>query len=116
MKQQEGIGKPLVPLRWGPDGLLFDLQGTMLNIAPVLTKYLSLVNLSVRKINLASAEKCTVPAVACTGAVAKLPGARRLTSFLTRSKGQALGLKKIVTPAHAIDGGLELLKRGGAKG
>jgi hypothetical protein len=93
MKQQEGIGKPFVPMRWGPDGLLFDLQGKMLNIAPVFTKYLSLVNLSVRKINLTSAEKCMVPAVACTGAVAKLTGARRLASFPTRSKGQALGKK-----------------------
>jgi hypothetical protein len=44
MKPQEGIGYPSAPLRRGPDGLEFRLQGTMLKVAPVSTKYLSLVN------------------------------------------------------------------------
>ncbi len=59
MKPQEGIGCPSVPLRRGPDGL----QGTMLNVAPVSTKYLSFVNSSVRKINPAFAWKCIAVAV-----------------------------------------------------
>jgi hypothetical protein len=37
------------PSRRGPDGLVLDAHGIMLNVAPVSTKYLSLVNLSVRK-------------------------------------------------------------------
>jgi hypothetical protein len=41
MKPQEGMGKPFVPLSRGRDGLLSDLVGTMLNVAPVSTKYLS---------------------------------------------------------------------------
>ncbi len=49
MKPLEGIGCPSVPLRRGPDGLEFWLQGTILKVAPVSTKYLSLVSLSVRK-------------------------------------------------------------------
>ncbi len=40
MKSQEGIGGPSAPLRRGPDGLEFWLQGTMLKVAPVSTKYL----------------------------------------------------------------------------
>jgi hypothetical protein len=51
MKPQEGIGCPSAPLRRGPDGLEFRLQGTMLNVAQVSTKCLSFINLSVRKIN-----------------------------------------------------------------
>jgi hypothetical protein len=65
MKPQEGIGCPSAPLRRGPDGLEFLLQGTMLNIATVSIKYLSFVNSSVKKIRLALAGKCIAVAVAC---------------------------------------------------
>jgi hypothetical protein len=51
MKPQEGIGCPSAPLRRGPDGLEFWLQGTMLKVAPVSTKYLPFVNSLVKKIN-----------------------------------------------------------------
>jgi hypothetical protein len=51
MNPQEGIGCPSAPLRRGPDGLEFEVQGIMLKVAPVSTKNLSLVNSSVRKIS-----------------------------------------------------------------
>jgi hypothetical protein len=54
---QEGIGCPSAPLRRGPDGLEFEVQGIMLKVAPVSTTNLSLVNSSVRKINPALAGK-----------------------------------------------------------
>jgi hypothetical protein len=60
-------GCPSASLRRGPDGLEFWLQGTMLRVAPVSTKYLSFVNSSVRKINPAFAGKCIAVAVACVG-------------------------------------------------
>jgi hypothetical protein len=44
------MGWPSAPLRSGPDGLEFWLQGTMLKVALVSTKYLPLVNSSVKKI------------------------------------------------------------------
>jgi hypothetical protein len=47
MKPQEGKGCPSAPLRRGPDGFKFLVQGTMLSVAPVSTKYLSFVNSSV---------------------------------------------------------------------
>ncbi len=65
MKPQGGIGCPSALLRRGPDGLEFWLQGTMLKVAPVSTKYLSFVNLSVRKIDPALAGKCIAVAVTC---------------------------------------------------
>jgi hypothetical protein len=65
MKPQEGIGCPSAPLRRGPNGLEFLVQGTMLNVAPVSTKYLSFVNSSVKKIRPALAGKCIAVAVAC---------------------------------------------------
>ncbi len=86
MKPQEGIGCPSAPLRRGPDGLAFWLQGTMLSVAPVSTKYLSFVNLSVRKINPALAGKGIAVAVACVGLAAKLKVARRQASFLTKHR------------------------------
>ncbi len=61
------MGWPSAPLRRGPDGLEFWLQGTMLKVAPVSTEYLSLVNSSVKKIKPAFAEKCIAMAVACVG-------------------------------------------------
>jgi hypothetical protein len=68
---QEGIGCPSAPLRRGPDGLEFWLQGIMLKVAPLSTKYQSFVNLSVRKINPAIAGKCMAVAVACVGMAAE---------------------------------------------
>jgi hypothetical protein len=44
-----GIGCLSAPLRREPDGLEFWLQGTMLKVAQVSTKYLSFVSSSVRK-------------------------------------------------------------------
>jgi hypothetical protein len=44
MKPQEGIGCTPATLKRGPDWREFWLQGTMLNVAPVSTKYLSFVN------------------------------------------------------------------------
>ncbi len=86
MKPQEGIGCPSAPLRRGQDGLAFWLQGTMLSVAPVSTKYLSFVNFSVRKINPALAGICI--AVACVGLAAKPKVARRQASFLTKHRAE----------------------------
>jgi hypothetical protein len=83
MKPQEGIGCPSDPLRRGPDGLEFWLQGTMLKVAPVSTKYLSFVNSPIRKINPALAVKCIAMAVAYVGMAAEPEVARRLISFPT---------------------------------
>jgi hypothetical protein len=44
------MGWSSAPLRRGLDGLEFLLQGTMIKVAPVSTKYLSFVNSSVKKI------------------------------------------------------------------
>jgi hypothetical protein len=71
MKPQEGIGCPSAPLRRGRDGLEFWLQGTMLKFAPISIKYLSFVNLSIRKINPALARNCITMAVACVGMAAE---------------------------------------------
>jgi hypothetical protein len=65
------MGCPSAPLRRGPDGLEFWLQGTILKVAPVSTKYLSLVNLSVKKIQPGFAGKCIAVAVACVGKAAE---------------------------------------------
>jgi hypothetical protein len=51
-------------LRRGPDGPEFWLQGTMLRVVPVSTKYLSFVTSTVKKINPAFAGKCMAMAVA----------------------------------------------------
>jgi hypothetical protein len=88
MKAQERIGCPSVPLRRGPDGLEFWLQGTMLKVAPVSTRYLSLVNLSVSKINPALAGKFITVAVACVGMNAEPKVARQLVSFLTKHRAK----------------------------
>jgi hypothetical protein len=70
-KLQEGMGCPSAPLRRGPDGLEFWLQGTRLKVAPVSTKYLSFVKSSVKKIRPAIPGKCIAVAVACVGKAAK---------------------------------------------
>lgn len=117
MKPQEGVSRPLAPLRRGPDSLLLDLQGTMLNVALVSTKYLSLVDSLVRKVNQASVGKCMVVAMVCAAVVAKLTGAQWLASFPTRSKGQGNVWPSVqfVLPAHAIPRVFELLKGGGGR-
>ncbi len=71
MKPQEGTGCPSAPLRRGPDGLEFQLQGTMLSVASVSTKYLSFINSSVKTIKPAFAGKCIAVAVACVGLAAE---------------------------------------------
>jgi hypothetical protein len=86
MKPQEGIGCPSAPLRRGPDGLEFWLQGTMLMVAPVSTKYHSLVGSSVRKISPALPGKCIAVAVACAGLAAEPKVVWRQTSFLTKHR------------------------------
>jgi hypothetical protein len=80
------MGCPSAPLRRGPDGLEFWLQGTMLKVAPVSNKYLSLVNSSVKKIKPACAGKCIAVAVACMGKAAKTKGGSAAFSFLTKNK------------------------------
>jgi hypothetical protein len=45
-----GIGNPFAPLRIGPDGLVPERCGMMLNVAPVSTKKLSLVSSSFKNI------------------------------------------------------------------
>jgi hypothetical protein len=78
----------LLPWKGGPDGLLFDWKGIIPKVAPVLTRYLFLVNSSVRKI---WRDKDIAVAVACAGACAAVLGtARRRISFPTRCKGHTL--------------------------
>jgi hypothetical protein len=84
MKPQEGIGCPSAPLRRGQDGLEFCLQGTMLNVAPVSTKYLSFVNSSVKKINPALAGKYMAVVVACVGLAAEPKVVQRQAGFPTK--------------------------------
>ncbi len=104
------MGWPSAPLRRGPDGLEFWLQGTMLKGAPVLTKYLSLVNLSVKKIKSTFAGKCIAVGVACVGKAAEPKGVRRRISFRPRTGRNApvspIGVV-IVKFAHAIASVLE---------
>jgi hypothetical protein len=87
-KPQEGIGWQSAPLRRGPDLLAMDVQGTLLNVAPVSTKYLSLVNLSVRKMRPAFAKKCMAVEVTCAEFAAEALRVRRCFSFLTRNTGK----------------------------
>jgi hypothetical protein len=82
------MGWPSAPLRRGPDGLEFWLQGTMLKVAPVSTKYLSLVNSSFRKIKPVFAGKCIAVAVACVGKAAELKGVQRRISFPTKNRAE----------------------------
>jgi hypothetical protein len=89
MKPQEGIGCPSAPLRRRPDGLEFWLQGIMLKVAPVSTKYLSFVNSSVKKINPALAGKCIALAVACVGMAAESKVVWQQISFLTKHRSSA---------------------------
>jgi hypothetical protein len=88
MNPQEGIGCPSAPLRRGPDGLEFEVQGIILKVAPVSPKNLSLVNISVRKISPALAGKCIAMAVACAGMAAKPEKVRRHFSFPSKYRVQ----------------------------
>jgi hypothetical protein len=86
MKPQEGMVCPFAPLSKGPDGLEFWLQGTMLKVAPVSTKYLSFVSSSVRKMSPALAGKCIAMAVACAGLATEPKMVQRQTSFPTKHR------------------------------
>jgi hypothetical protein len=79
-----GVLLPICPLRRGPDGLEFWLQGTMLKVAPVSTKYLSLVSSSVRQISPALAGKCIAVAVACVGLATEPKVVQRQNNFSTK--------------------------------
>ncbi len=83
MNPQEGIGCS-APLRRGPDGVVLELQGTILNVPPVSTKYLSRVSSSVRKMSLAFVGKSMAVAVACVDVADERERVRRLSSFPTR--------------------------------
>jgi hypothetical protein len=60
----------------------------MLKFAPVSTKYLSFVNLSVRKINPALAGKCIAVAVVCVGMAAEPKVVQQLISFPTKHRAK----------------------------
>ncbi len=85
IKPQEGMGWTSAPLRRGPDGLEFWLQGTMLKVAPVSTQYLSLVNSSVKNIKPAFAGKCIAVTVACVEKAAEPKEVRRQVNFPTKN-------------------------------
>ncbi len=72
----------------GPDGLEFWLQGIILKVASESTRYLSLVNSSMREINLALVGKCIAMAVACVGMAAEPKVVWRLVSFLTKHRAK----------------------------
>jgi hypothetical protein len=86
MKPQEGMVCPSAPLSRGPDGLEFWLQGTMLKVAPVSTKYLSFVKSSVRIMSPALAGKCIAVAVTCAKLAAEPKMVRRHISFPTKHR------------------------------
>ncbi len=113
------MGWPSAPLSRGPDGLEFWLQGTMLKVAPVSTKYLSLVNLSVKKIKPAFAGKCIAMAVACVGKAAEPKEVRWQLVFWPRTGRNALvspiGIV-IVKFTHAIARILKWMKIWGGRG
>jgi hypothetical protein len=92
MNPQESMGCPSAPLRRGPDGLEFEVQGIMLKVTPVSTKNLSLVNSSVRKISPALAGKCIAVAVACAGIAAEPEKVWRHFSFLRKYRVQYVHL------------------------
>ncbi len=85
----------------------------MLKAAPVSTKYLSLVNSSVKKIKPAFVGKCIAVAVACVVKAAEPKEVRRQASFLTKNGRNApvspIGVV-IVKFAHAIARVLEGMK------
>ncbi len=60
----------------------------MLKVAPVSTKYLSLVNSSFKKIKPAFAGKCMAVAVVCVGKAAVPKGVQRRISFPTKIRAK----------------------------
>ncbi len=81
MNPQEGTGCPSAPLRRGPDGVVLELQGTIINVAPVSNKYLSRVSSAVRKMSPAFAGKSVAVAVVCVDVAAEPVRVWRLFSF-----------------------------------
>jgi hypothetical protein len=78
---------PICPFELGTRWTLeFWLQGTMLKVAPVSTKYLSLVSSSVKKMSPALAGKCITVAVACAGLATEPKMVRQQTSFPTKHR------------------------------
>jgi hypothetical protein len=87
-KTPRGDGLALCPFKKGQVGLEFWLQGTMLKVAPVSTKYLSLVSSSVKNIKPAFAGKCKAVTVACVEKAAEPKGVRRQISFPTKNRAE----------------------------
>jgi hypothetical protein len=85
-KSPTGDWFSVCPLEQGAKWSGFGRAGTMLNVAPVSTKYLSRVNSSVKKMSPAFAGKCMALAVACAGVAAELVRVRRLFSFPTKHR------------------------------
>jgi hypothetical protein len=89
------------------DGPALDVHGTILNVAPVSTKYLSLVNSSVRKMRPAFVRKCLAVAVSCAGFAAELVKVWWHFSFPKKPGTRENALVgfvavKVVVFAHAI--------------
>jgi hypothetical protein len=115
MKPQAWIGWPSTPLRRGPDRPALDLQGTILNVAPVSTKYLSFVKATVRKMRPAFAGKCKAVAVACAEFAAELVRFRRHFSFPTRNMVKCTSMlccHRNCELAHEIARVLEIIEVG----
>jgi hypothetical protein len=111
------MGWPSAPLRRGPDGLEFWLQGTMLKVAPVSTKHLSLVNLSVRNIKPAFAGKCIALGVTCVEKAAEPKGVWRQISFPTKNRAPVSPIGVVVMKfAHAIARVLKRMKAWAGRG
>ena len=81
------MGLPFAPLRIGPDGLTFELCGTMLKVAPVLTKKLSFEISSLKKSKPAFVGN-DIAVAAWTLLSAELGRLGGLFSFLTGCKGE----------------------------
>ncbi len=64
--------------------MVLELQGTILNVAPVSTKYLSRVSSSERKMSPAFAGKSMAVAVACVDVAAEPVRVWRFFSFPTK--------------------------------
>ncbi len=64
--------------------MVLELQGTILNVAPVSTIYLSRSSSSVKKMSLAFAGKSMAVAVACVDVAAEPVRVLWLFSFLTK--------------------------------
>jgi hypothetical protein len=86
-ESSRGDRMSICPFEKGTRWLEFRLQGTMLKVAPVSIKYLSLVSSSERKINPALAGKCMAMAVACVEMAAEPKRVWWQFSFLTKHSG-----------------------------